>query len=134
MLLVAIAVIVVLPVALAYAGLQSLGGTMAMVARWPGLYAIVALGLVIVYRYGPDRDRVQWRWITWGSGLAAALWIVVSILFSWYAANFGAYNKTYGSLGAVVGFMTWMWNSCMVILAGAEVDAVMERLDRSTAN
>jgi membrane protein len=133
-LLVAIAVIVVLPVTLAYAGLQSLGGTMAMVARWPGLYAIVALGLVIVYRYGPDRDRVQWRWITWGSGLAAALWIVVSILFSWYAANFGAYNKTYGSLGAVVGFMTWMWISCMVILAGAEVDAVMERLDRSTAN
>ena len=134
MLLVAIAVIVVLPVALEYAGLQSLGGTMAMVARWPGLYAIVALGLVIVYRYGPDRDRVQWRWITWGSGLAAALWIVVSILFSWYAANFGAYNKTYGSLSAVVGFMTWMWISCMVILAGAEVDAVMERLDRSTAN
>ena len=124
MLLVAIAVIVVLPVALEYAGLQSLGGTMAMVARRPGLYAIVALGLVIVYRYGPDRDRVQWRWITWGSGLAAALWIVVSILFSWYAANFGAYNKTYGSLGAVVGFMTWMWISCMVILAGAEVDAV----------
>ena len=134
-LLVAIAVIVVLPVALDYAGLQSLGGTIAMVARWPGLYAIVALGLVIIYRYGPDRDRGQWRWITWGSGLAAALWIVVSILFSWYAANFGAYNKTYGSLGAVVGFMTWMWISCMVILAGAEVDAaMMERLDRGTAN
>jgi hypothetical protein len=66
--------------------------------------------------------------------LAAALWIVVSILFSWYAANFGAYKKTYGSLSAVVGFMTWMWISCMVILAGAEVDAVMERLDRGTAN
>lgn len=65
--------------------------------------------------------------------MAAALWIVVSILFSWYAANFGAYNKTYGSLGAVIGFMTWMWISCMVILAGAEVDAVMERLDRGTA-
>jgi membrane protein len=132
-LLVAIAVIVVLPVALDYAGLQSLGETIALIARWPGLYAVVAMGLVIIYRYGPNRDRVQWRWITWGSGLAAALWIVVSILFSWYAANFGAYNKTYGSLGAVVGFMTWMWISCMVILAGAEVDAVMERLDRGTA-
>ena len=79
------------------------------------------------------RDRAQWQWITWGSGLAAALWILVSILFSWYAANFGAYNKTYGSLGAVVGFMTWMWISCMVILAGAEVDAMMERLDRGSA-
>jgi membrane protein len=132
-LLLAIAAIVVLPVALEFAGLQSLSGTMAMIARWPGLYAIVAAGLVIIYRYGPDRDRAQWQWITWGSGLAAALWILVSILFSWYAANFGAYNKTYGSLGAVVGFMTWMWISCMVILAGAEVDAMMERLDRGCA-
>ena len=132
-LILAISVIVVLPVVLEFAGLQSLGGTMAMIARWPGLYAVVAFGLVITYRYGPDRDRAQWRWITWGSALAAALWIVVSILFSWYAANFGAYNKTYGSLGAVVGFMTWMWISCMVILAGAEVDALMERLDRGTA-
>jgi membrane protein len=132
-LILAISVIVVLPVALEFAGLQSLGGTMAMIARWPGLYAVVAFGLVITYRYGPDRDRAQWRWITWGSALAAALWIVVSILFSWYAANFGAYNKTYGSLGAVVGFMTWMWISCMVILAGAEVDALMERLDRGSA-
>ena len=131
-LLLAIAAIVVLPVALELAGLESLGGMMAMIARWPGLYAVVALGLVI-YRYGPDRDRAQWRWITWGSGLAAALWILVSILFSWYAANFGAYNKTYGSLGAVVGFMTWLWISCMVILAGAEVDAMMERLDPGSA-
>lgn len=133
-LLLAIAAIVVLPVALEFAGLQSLGGTMAMIARWPGLYAVVAAGLVIIYRYGPDRDRAQWQWITRGSGLAAALWILVSILFSWYAANFGAYNKTYGSLGAVVGFMTWMWISCMVILAGAEVDAMMERLDRGSAS
>jgi len=98
------------------------------------LALILAISVIVVYRYGPDRDRAQWRWITWGSALAAALWIVVSILFSWYAANFGAYNKTYGSLGAVVGFMTWMWISCMVLLAGAEVDALMERLDRGTAN
>lgn len=132
-LLVAIGALVVLPVVLEYAGLQSLSGSIAMVVRWPALYVIVALGLAAVYRFGPDRENVQWRWITWGSGLAAALWIVVSILFSWYAANFGAYNKTYGSLGAVIGFMTWMWISCMVILAGAEVDAVMERLDRVTA-
>ena len=69
----------------------------------------------------------------WGSAIAALLWIVVSILFSWYAANFGSYNKTYGSLGAVIGFMTWIWISSMVILAGAEIDAVMERLDRGSA-
>ena len=132
LLLLAIAAIVVLPVTLEFAGLRSDGGSIAMVARWPALFAIVVVGLVITYRFGPDREHVQWRWITWGSGLAAALWILVSIVFSWYAENFGAYNKTYGSLGAVVGFMTWMWISCMVILAGAEVDAVMERLDRGT--
>lgn len=132
-LVLAIGAVVVLPVALEYAGLQSIGGSIAMMARWPALYVIVALGLAVIYRFGPDRENAQWRWITWGSGLAAALWIVVSILFSWYAANFGAYNKTYGSLGAVIGFMTWIWISCMVILAGAEVDAVMERLDRGTA-
>ena len=132
-LVLAIGAVVVLPVTLEYAGLRSIGGSIAMMARWPALYVIVALGLAVIYRFGPDRENAQWRWITWGSGLAAALWIIVSILFSWYAANFGAYNKTYGSLGAVVGFMTWIWISCMVILAGAEVDAVMERLDRGTA-
>jgi membrane protein len=61
------------------------------------------------------------------------VWIVVSILFSWYAGNFGSYNKTYGSLGAVIGFMTWIWISSMVTLGGAEIDAVMERLDRGSA-
>ena len=67
-----------------------------------------------------------------GDGLLGAVhslpvgWIVVSILFSWYTANFGTYNKTYGSLGAVVGFMVWIWLSTAVILIGAELDAEME--------
>jgi membrane protein len=132
-LLLAIAAIVILPVVLEFAGLQMIGGSLVMLARWPVLFAIVVPALTLIYRFGPDREYAQWQWITWGSGLAALLWIVASILFSWYAANFGAYNKTYGSLGAVIGFMTWIWISCMVILAGAEVDAVIERLDRGTA-
>ena len=132
-LLLAIAAIIVLPVALEYAGLQTFGGSILMLARWPALFAMVVTVLGCIYRFGPDCEHAQWHWITWGSGLAALLWIVASILFSWYAANFGAYNKTYGSLGAAIGFMTWIWISCMVILAGAEVDAVMERLDRGTA-
>jgi membrane protein len=132
-LLLAIAAIIVLPVALEYAGLQTFGGSILMLARWPALFAMVVTVLACIYRFGPDREHAQWHWITWGSGLAALLWIVASILFSWYAASFGAYNKTYGSLGAAIGFMTWIWISCMVILAGAEVDAVMERLDRGTA-
>jgi membrane protein len=130
--LVAITTVVVLPVALNYAGLETMGAAMLELARWPALYAIVVLALAFIYRFGPDREHAQWHWITWGSATAALLWIVTSILFSWYAANFGAYNKTYGSLGAAVGFMTWIWISCIVILAGAEIDAVLERLDRRT--
>ena len=63
----------------------------------------------MIYRYGPSRKEPQWRWVSWGSALAALLWLVMSFLFSWYAGNFGNYDKTYGSLGAAVGLMTWMW-------------------------
>jgi membrane protein len=94
--------------------------------RWPILFMVIALGIAVIYRYGPSRDTAKWRWLTWGSALASIAWIVASILFSWYAANFGAYNKTYGSLGAAIGFMTWIWISTIVILLGAEVDAEME--------
>ena len=69
-----------------------------------------------LYRYGPCRPRARWRWITPGSLVAAVAWIAMSLLFSWYVATFGHYNKTYGSLGAIVGFLTWMWLSLMVLL------------------
>jgi membrane protein len=90
--------------------------------KWP----VLLLAVAMMYRYGPSREKAKWRWLTWGSGFAAIAWLVVSVLFSWYAADFGDYNKTYGSLGAVVGLMTWMWLSSIVILLGAELDAEME--------
>jgi len=68
--------------------------------RWPAMSAVVMLGLSLVYRCGPSRTEVHWRWITRGSVIAAVLWLLASVLFSWYAGNFGSYNKTYGSLGA----------------------------------
>ena len=77
-------------------------------------------------RCTPSRTRAKWRWITWGSVFAAVLWIGVSLLFSWYTTSFGSYNKTYGSLGAAIGFMTWIWISTIVILLGAELDAEIE--------
>jgi membrane protein len=80
----------------------------------------------LIYRYGPSRAKPQWRWITWGSAFAALVWLLASILFSWYAQSFGSFNKTYGSLGAVIGFMTWIWLSAIVLLIGAEFDAEME--------
>jgi membrane protein len=82
--------------------------------------------LAVIYRCGPSREQAKWRWISWGSAFAAFAWLVLSILFSWYAENFGNFNRTYGSLGAVIGFMTWIWLSAIVILIGAELDAEME--------
>jgi membrane protein len=131
--LLAIGAVVVLPVALEHIGLERIGSSLLGLIRWPALFAAVVLALAVLYRFGPDRDHAQWHWITWGSASAALLWIIASILFSWYAANFASYNKTYGSLGAAIGFMTWIWISCMVVLGGAEIDAMMERLDRGTA-
>jgi membrane protein len=95
--------------------------------RWPALLLAVMLGLALLYRFGPSRAEPCWRWITWGSAIAAILWLLGSALFTWYAANFGSYNKTYGSLGAVIGFMVWIWISTIVILLGAEIDAEVER-------
>jgi membrane protein len=132
-LLLAVGAVVVLPVALQYIGLGSFAEGVIKVARWPILYGLVVIALAVMYRFGPDREHAQWHWITWGSATAVLVWIIISILFSWYAANFGSYNKTYGSLGAVIGFMTWIWISSMVILGGAEIDAVMERPDRGSA-
>ena len=94
--------------------------------RWPVLLLVVLGSLALLYRYGPSRDTAQWRWVTWGSGLAAVLWLIVSALFSWYVSSFGNYNETYGSLGAAIGFMTWIWISTTVVLLGAEVNAEME--------
>ena len=125
--LLAIGMVVALPIALNHVGLGDDTKLIVSIGRWPGLFIVVALMLAFVYRFGPDRRDAHWRWITWGSAFASIAWLVVSILFSWYAANFGSYNKTYGSLGAVIGFMTWIWISAIVVLMGAELDAVMER-------
>ena len=95
-------------------------------ARWPAMLLVIGLFLALLYRYGPSRARAKWRWVSWGSAVAALVWIAGSLLFSWYVANFGNYNETYGSLGAVIGFMTWIWLSATVVLVGAELDAEME--------
>jgi membrane protein len=64
--------------------------------------------------------------VTPGAGIAAVVWVLFSIAFSFYAANFGSYDETYGSLGAAIGFMTWTWLSCIVVLFGAELNAELE--------
>jgi membrane protein len=124
--LLALGAIIVLPAVFSWMGALGPMALITKIARWPILLVIITVGLAVIYRYGPSRSEAQWRWITWGSAFAAVAWIVVSILFSWYAQNYGSCNRTYGSLGAVVGFMVWIWLSTAVILIGAELDAEME--------
>lgn len=122
----AIAAIVVLPVVLGLVGLGEAANWLLSLARWPLLLLAVGFMLACIYRWGPSRAEAKWRWVTWGSGVAALLWLAASLGFSWYVANFGSYNETYGSLGAVIGFMTWIWISSAVVLLGGELNAEME--------
>jgi membrane protein len=125
-LILAIIGIVVLPIVLDFVGLGSGLEWLLSLARWPILLAVVVFGLSLIYRYGPSRDKAEWKWVTPGGIAAAVLWLIGSMLFSWYVSNFGSYNETYGSLGAVIGFMTWIWISTTIVLIGAEVNAEME--------
>jgi membrane protein len=123
----ALSAIVVVPVLLNYVGLGSVTGILLRLLRWPVLLVTITLWLSLIYWHGPGRKEPRWHWITLGSASAATLWLIASLLFSWYAGSFGSYNKTYGSLGAVIGFMVWMWISVIVVLLGAELDAETER-------
>lgn len=117
---------VILPRALEAVGMPAQIETWASALRWPILLLVIAIATSVVYRYGPSRDRAQWRWVSWGAAFAAIFWLIASLLFSWYAANLGKFNETYGSLGAAIGFMLWLWVSAIVLLVGAELDAEME--------
>jgi membrane protein len=126
--LVSIAIIVAIPVVLKFIPDASVTAILLKIVRWPVLFVLIAVALAVVYRYAPCRENPRWRWIIWSSVAATVVWLGVSALFSWYVASFGSYNKTYGSLGAIFGFMTWMWLSMVIILVGAKLDAELERL------
>jgi membrane protein len=126
-LVVALTAVVVLPVVLKFIGLDSLAEWLLTILRWPLMLVVVAAGLSLIYRYGPSRTRPRWQWVSWGGTAAAIGWIVGSLLFSFYVSHFGSYNKTYGSLGAVIGFMTWIWISSIVVLMGAELNSELEQ-------
>jgi len=92
--------------------------------------AVVVL-LAVVYRYGPNRPDAAWRWITPGSTLSTLVWLAATWGFGAYVANFGDYNATYGSLGAVIVFLTWLYLTAYIVLLGAELNAVLERRERA---
>ncbi|MGU3452528.1 MULTISPECIES: YihY/virulence factor BrkB family protein [unclassified Methylobacterium] len=125
--LTATGLVVILPLALDQLGLGVLTDVTLRLVRWPGLLILVSIGLAVTYRYGPSRREAKWRWVSWGGVAAAITWVCASVSFSWYVASFDSYNRIYGSLGAGVGFMTWIWFSVVIVLLGAKLNAEIER-------
>lgn len=123
----ALLVIAVLPPVIGMLGLGALGAVIVTVLRWVLLVAIGGAGITIFYRYGTSRAYPQWKWVTGGSGVAVVLWLLATAGFSWYLRNFGNYNDTYGSLGALIILLLWLYLTAFVILLGAELNAEMER-------
>lgn len=123
---VALALVAALPALVGSLGLPEMLTTWARWLRWPVLAIAFVIALAMLYRFAPDRDQPKWRWVSWGAIAATVLWIAGSILFSWYVSNFGSYNETYGSVGAVIILMMWFWLSAYIVLLGAEVNAEME--------
>ena len=120
--------VLIVPIALNFVGYGDEAATTAALSllRWPVMLVMVGLALSFIYRYGTSRPQSRWQWVSWGSAFASITWVLTSLLFSQYVAHFGSYNKTYGSLGAAMGFMTWIWLSAMVVLLGAELNAELE--------
>jgi membrane protein len=97
------------------------------IVKWPIIVVIVSLMIAGLYHIAPNVKQPKFRWFTLGGFLALVLWVIASVAFGFYVANFGSYNKTYGSLGAVISFLVWLWITNNVILFGAEVNAELER-------
>ena len=108
-------------------GLGSAAVTVWDIAKWPVLILVVSFMIALLYYATPNVKHPKFQWVSPGSLMAVVLWIVASALFAFYVANFGSYNKTYGALGGVIVFLTWLWITNNVILLGAEVNAEIER-------
>lgn len=121
-----IGAVAVIPLLLKWFFLDETVDWLLRAGRWPLVFFILLSALATLYRFGSDRRHAEWRWITPGSLAASAGLLVFSMLFSWYAANLGSYNETYGSLGAVIAFLTWMWLCTVIVIIGAELNAEIE--------
>ena len=124
---VAIGLVAILPAALEFIHLDRGAELLASWLRWPILIGGFMFALAVLYRYAPSRDEPQWKWVSWGAGAATALWVLGSAAFSIYVSTIGNYEKTYGSLGALIVFLFWLYLTAYVILIGAELNSELER-------
>ncbi|MBY6686425.1 YihY/virulence factor BrkB family protein [Rhodococcus sp. BP-149] len=97
------------------------------IARWPVVLALIVLAVAILYYATPNVQQPKFRWISTGASMAIVVWILASVLFGFYVANFSSYNKTYGSLAGVIIFLLWLWITNLALLFGAELDSELER-------
>jgi membrane protein len=118
--------VVAVPLLLQHIGIGEQAALLLRFGRWPLLVLLLLFALAVLYRFGPSRKAPRWQWLSVGAVTASILWLAGSSLLSWYLANFGNYNATYGSLGAVIGLMMWFWMSSIIILAGAELNSEIE--------
>ena len=124
--LIAIGLVIAAPIFLSSIGLNGSTETIVKYGRWPALALVLLIGLAVLYRFAPSRTKPQWRWVSIGSVTATVTWIIGSASLSYYLANYAGYNDTYGSLGAAIGLMMWMWMSTIVVLFGAELNSEIE--------
>ena len=118
------------PVALAVGDALGLGSTGVLlweIAKWPVLLAVVVLIVALLYYATPNIRQPRFRWVSVGAVLAIVIWVVASAAFGFYVANFGSYDKTYGTLGGVIVFLLWLWLTNLALLFGAELDSELER-------
>ncbi|MGE5765320.1 MAG: YihY/virulence factor BrkB family protein [Mycobacterium leprae] len=107
--------------------LPSVLPTVVTIAAWLVLALLTMLALTVLYRFGPNRDRPEWGWASWGAVIATVVWVVASLGFFFYVSNFGNYNKTYGAIAGVIIVMLWLLITALAILLGAEINAEMEK-------
>lgn len=121
--LAAFAIIVIVPIAIAFLPIGFVGDWVLTELPWAVMFGLVLMGLAILYRFGPSRSESRAGWLSPGAIVAALGWALGSLVFSYYLANFGSYNRVYGSIGAVIALLMWLYISAYVILIGAAINA-----------
>lgn len=121
---------IVIPTAMQFIPLGDTEERIIDAARWSAMLGLSVVGVMILYRYAPDRDRARWRWLVPGAVLSTVLWVIGCAGFSLYVENFGNYQQTFGTLTGVVVLLLWLWLSATVLLVGAELNAALDAVNR----